>query len=136
MTNIPEGLYYSKDHEWVRVEGDIGTVGITDHAQKALGEVVYVDLPKVGEVLNAKQEMGVVESVKSASPVYTPVSGEVVEVNAPLTDEKEEKTPLVNNDPYGEGWLIRMRLTDKSQLDGLLSAAEYEEFLQSRAEDE
>ena len=136
MSNVPEGLYYSKDHEWVRVEGDIGTIGITDYAQKALGDIVYVDLPKVGESLSADQVMGSVDSVKTTSEIYSPVSGEVVEVNSPLVEEKGDSTQLVNQDPYGKGWMLRIRISDPTELDSLLSAAEYEDHLEKNKPEE
>ncbi len=133
MANVPENLHYSKDHEWVRVEGGIATVGITDHAQKALGDVVYVELPREGDTVEANQEIGLVESVKASSAIYTPVSGEVVEVNELLT--KDEDTAKVNQDPYGEAWMVRIRLSNPSEVDGLLTAAEYEDFTKEGAEE-
>lgn len=133
MANVPEDLHYSKDHEWVRVEGGVATVGITDHAQHALGDVVYVELPKVGDAFEANQSIGLVESVKASSEIFTPVSGEVVEVNELLT--KDEDTAKVNDDPYGEAWMVRLRLTNPSEVDGLLSPAEYEDFTKEGAEE-
>ena len=130
MANVPENLQYSKDHEWLRVEGDTGTVGITDHAQNSLGDVVYVDLPKVGETFAAHGTFGSVESVKAVSELYLPVSGEVTEVNESLQDEPES----VNTDPYGAGWMVRVRLADKGEVDSLLTAAEYEDYLKSETE--
>jgi glycine cleavage system H protein len=127
MSNVPEGLYYSKDHEWLRVEGEMGTVGITDHAQSALGDVVYVELPKVGEKFGAHDVFGSVESVKAVSEMYFPVAGEVTEVNESLNDEPEK----VNTDPYGDGWMVRVRLTSSGDVDSLLSPAEYEDFIKS-----
>ena len=127
MANVPEDLQYSKDHEWLRVEGDTGTVGITDHAQNSLGDVVYVDLPKVGETFTAHGTFGSVESVKAVSELYLPVGGEVTGVNESLQDEPEK----VNTDPYGDGWMVRIRLSDKGEVDGLLTAAEYEDYLKS-----
>ena len=127
MANVPENLQYSKDHEWLRVEGDTGTVGITDHAQNSLGDVVYVELPKVGDTFSAHGTFGSVESVKAVSELYLPVSGEVTEVNESLQDEPEK----VNTDPYGEGWMVRVRLADKGEVDSLLTAAEYEDYLKS-----
>ncbi len=129
MSNVPEGLYYSKDHEWLRVEGDTGTVGITDHAQNALGDVVYVELPKVGETFGAHDVFGSVESVKAVSEIFFPVAGEVTEVNESLNDEPEK----VNTDPYGEGWMVRVRLTSPGDVDSLLSPAEYEDFIKSES---
>ena len=127
MANVPENLQYSKDHEWLRVEGDTGTVGITDHAQNSLGDVVYVELPKVGDSFSAHGTFGSVESVKAVSELYLPVGGEVTEVNESLQDEPEK----VNTDPYGEGWMVRVRLADKGEVDSLLTAAEYEDYLKS-----
>ena len=130
MANIPENLQYSKDHEWISVEGDIGTIGITDHAQNALGDVVYVELPKVGETFEAHEPFGSVESVKAVSEIFTPVGGEVTEVNESLQDEPEK----VNSDPYGEAWMIRVRMKNPGEVDSLLSAAEYEDFTKAETE--
>ena len=124
MANVPEDLHYSKDHEWIRVEGDIGTIGITDHAQQSLGDVVFVELPKVGENFEAHESFGSVESVKAVSEIFTPVGGEIVEVNETLQDDAEK----VNTDPYGEAWMIRIRMKNPGEVDSLLSAAEYEDF--------
>ncbi len=122
----PEDFYYSKDHEWVQVKAGIATVGITDFAQKQLGDVVYVELPKEGTKLEFRQSFGVVESVKAVSDVYSPISGEVIEVNEGLNDSPE----LVNQDPHGKGWFIRIRIKDETELEKLMSAAEYEKFLE------
>ena len=130
MANVPEDLQYSKDHEWLRVEGDVAVIGITDYAQNSLGDVVYVELPKPGEKFEAHESFGSVESVKAVSEIFTPVSGEVVEVNESLSDEPEK----VNNDPYGEGWMVRVRLSNPGEVDSLLSAAEYEDFTKSEGE--
>jgi glycine cleavage system H protein len=130
MANIPENLQYSKDHEWISVEGDVGTIGITDHAQHSLGDVVYVELPKVGETFEAHESFGSVESVKAVSEIFTPVGGEVTEVNAALQDEPEK----VNTDPYGEGWMIRIRMKNPGEVDSLLTAAEYEDFTKAETE--
>jgi glycine cleavage system H protein len=130
MANVPEGLYYSKDHEWLRVEGETGTVGITDHAQSSLGDVVYVELPKAGETFAAHDTFGSVESVKAVSELFLPVGGEVTEVNGTLNDEPEK----VNNDPYGEGWMLKLRLASRGEVDSLLSAAEYEDYIRSESE--
>jgi glycine cleavage system H protein len=130
MANVPEGLYYSKDHEWLKVEGDTGTVGITDHAQNSLGDVVYVELPKEGEKFAGHETFGSVESVKAVSELFLPVGGEVTEVNGSLSDEPEK----VNTDPYGEGWMIRVKLTNRGEVDSLLSAAEYEDYIKSESE--
>jgi len=124
MANIPEDLHYSKDHEWIRVEGDIGTIGITDHAQHSLGDVVYVELPKVGESFAAHESFGSVESVKAVSEIFTPVGGEITEVNESLQDEPEK----VNSDSYGDAWMIRIRMSNPGEVDSLLNAVEYEDF--------
>ncbi|MFL6257560.1 MAG: glycine cleavage system protein GcvH [Pyrinomonadaceae bacterium] len=127
MANVPEGLFYSKDHEWLRVEGETGTVGITDHAQHSLGDVVYVELPKKGETFAAHDTFGSVESVKAVSELFLPIAGEVTEVNESLTDEPEK----VNTDPYGDGWMLRVKLSNRGEVDSLLSAAEYEDYIGS-----
>ncbi|GAB6876032.1 glycine cleavage system protein GcvH [Thermaerobacter litoralis] len=118
---VPEGLYYTEEHEWLRVEGDEGVVGITAYAQDQLGDVVFVELPQVGAEYRAKEAFGVVESVKTVSDVYMPVSGRVVAVNLALADRPE----LVNQDPYGEGWLVRIQILNRDELAGLLDAAAY-----------
>jgi glycine cleavage system H protein len=127
--NIPENLRYSKDHEWIRVEGDIATVGITDYAQHALGDVVYVDMPRVGDKLGAHEAFGSVESVKAVSEIFTPIAGEVSEVNEALNDDAEK----VNTDPYGEAWMIKIKMDNPLEADAMLSAEEYEEFLSNAA---
>lgn len=118
---FPENLRYSKEHEWVRVEGDTAVIGITDFAQDELGDIVFVELPEAGRALGANDTFGVAESVKTVSDLYCPVAGEVVEVNSALEDEPE----LVNNTPYGDGWMIKVKMPDPSQMDGLMSAADY-----------
>ncbi len=123
MAKVLEGLYYSESHEYVRVEGDFGFIGITDYAQNALGNVVYVDMPDVDDEVEAGEEFGAVESVKAASDLISPVSGTVVEVNEALDDEPE----LVNKDAYAN-WIIKVELTDKSELDNLMDAQNYEAF--------
>ena len=130
MANVPEDLHYSKDHEWVRVEGDAAVVGITDYAQNSLGDVVYVELPKVGEEFAANESFGSVESVKAVSEVFSPISGTVAEVNEVLNDEPEK----VNGDPYGEGWMIKVRMSSPGEVDSLLTAAEYEDFTKAETE--
>lgn len=130
MANVPENLHYSKDHEWVRVEGDMALVGITDYAQNSLGDVVYVELPKIGDDFSANESFGSVESVKAVSEMFTPVSGEVVEVNETLGDEPEK----VNADPYGEGWMVKIRMSNPGEVDSLLTAAEYEDFTKGESE--
>ena len=130
MANVPEDLHYSKDHEGVRVDGDTAVIGITDYAQNSLGDVVYVELPKAGEQFAANESFGSVESVKAVSEMFTPVSGVVVEVNQALADEPEK----VNPDPYGEGWMMRMRMSNSGEVDSLLTAAEYEDFTKAETE--
>jgi glycine cleavage system H protein len=130
MANVPEDLHYSKDHEWVRVDGDVAVVGITDYAQNSLGDVVYVELPRVGEEFAANESFGSVESVKAVSEVFSPVSGKVAEVNEALNDEPEK----VNGDPYGEGWMIKVRMSTPGEVDSLLTAAEYEDFTKAETE--
>jgi len=124
MANVPDNLHYSKDHEWVRVESGVAVIGITDHAQEQLGDVVYVELPKPGESFSAHESFGSVESVKAVSEIFTPVSGEIAEVNGSLADEPEK----VNKDPYGEGWMIKVKMGTAGEVDSLLTAAEYEDF--------
>jgi len=121
----PSDLKYHKEHEWVRVDGDIAVVGISDFAQDQLGEVVYVDLPSAGDATTADETFGEIESVKSVSELYSPVSGEIVEVNDALGDAPE----TVNGDAYGDGWMIKVRMSDASELDALMSASEYESFI-------
>lgn len=123
--NFPTELKYTKDHEWVRVEGEEAYVGITDYAQSELGEIVYVDIATEGETLAKEEVFGTIEAVKTVSDLFMPVSGEVLEVNAELEDKPE----LVNEDAYGKGWLIKVALSDVSELPGLLSAADYEKFI-------
>jgi glycine cleavage system H protein len=130
MANVPDNLHYSKDHEWVRVEGDSAVIGITDHAQDQLGDVVYVELPKVGDEFTANDSFGSVESVKAVSEIFTPVAGKVAEVNDSLSDEPEH----VNKDPYGDGWMIKMTMTKSGEVDSLLTAAEYEDFTKAESE--
>ena len=123
--NIPEELKYTKDHEWVRVEGENVVIGVTDFAQKELGDIVYVDLDTEGDSLEEEEVFGSVEAVKTVSDLFMPVSGEVIAFNEDLEDAPE----LVNSDPYGAGWMIKVLVSDKSQLDGLLSATDYKELL-------
>jgi glycine cleavage system H protein len=130
MANVPENLHYSKDHEWVRVDGDLAVIGITDYAQEQLGDVVYVELPKPGEGFAANESFGSVESVKAVSELFTPVSGEVAEANDSLNDEPEK----VNKDPYNDGWMIKMKMSSAGEVDSLLTAAEYEDFTKAESE--
>jgi len=122
----PDNFYYTKDHEWIQVKDDKATVGITDFAQKQLGDVVYVEMPEVGTKLEFHQSIGVIESVKAVSDIYSPISGEVIEVNTGLNDSPE----LVNQDPHGKGWFIRLKVKDETELEKLMSADEYEKFLE------
>jgi len=130
MANVPEDLQYSKDHEWVRVDGDQAIIGITDYAQNSLGDVVYVELPKAGEEFAANEPFGSVESVKAVSEVFTPIAGAVVQINESLADEPES----VNSDPYGAGWMIRLTMANPGEVDSLLTAAEYEDFTKAESE--
>jgi glycine cleavage system H protein len=128
MSNIPENLRYSKDHEWVSVEGEVATIGITDYAQHSLGDVVYIDFPRAGDKFASHEAFGSVESVKAVSEIFTPIAGEVTEVNEGLNDSPEQ----VNSDPYGNGWMVKLKMDNPGEADGLLSAVEYEEYLSSQ----
>ena len=123
--NIPEDLKYTKDHEWIRIEGDLGYVGITDFAQSELGDIVFVEVETIGEIFKKEDIFGTVEAVKTVSDLFMPVSGEVLEVNPAL----EISPDVVNNDPYGEGWMIKIRISDPSEIDALLSAGKYKDLL-------
>ncbi len=125
--NIPADLKYTEDHEWVRVEGDIATVGVTDFAQGELGDVVFVEIETEGEELDKGETFGTVEAVKTVSDLFMPVGGEVAEFNEALADEPE----LVNKDPYGEGWMIKIKVADAAELDALISAEEYQKMLEA-----
>lgn len=127
MANIPEELKYSKDHEWISVSGDTATIGITDYAQQSLGDVVYVELPNEGDNFNTHDAFGSVESVKAVSEIFTPVGGEVSAINEDLNDTPE----VVNDDPYGDGWMVKIKMDNVGEIDALLSAEEYEEYLKS-----
>ncbi|MCU1336782.1 MAG: glycine cleavage system protein [Bryobacterales bacterium] len=121
----PENLRYTKEHEWVSVEGAIGTIGITFHAQKELGDIVYVDLPKPGAVIQQGKTIGSVESVKAVSDIFSPVSGEIAEINGLLAESPE----ILNKDPYASGWLVKIKLSDPGEVDKLLTATEYQAFV-------
>ena len=121
MSEIPEGMYYTKEHEWIRVEGDEIVIGITDHAQNALTDIVYIELPDEEEELEEMEEFAIVESVKSASPIFAPLAGQVTAVN----DELDDAPELMNTDPYGAGWIIRMRLSNPEAVSTLMDAATY-----------
>ena len=123
--NIPAELKYTKDHEWIKIEGDIATVGITDFAQGELGDIVYVEVETLDETLEIEEVFGTVEAVKTVSDLFLPLSGEIVEFNEGLEDEPEK----VNSDPYGEGWMIKLKLSDASQIDDLLSAEDYKALI-------
>jgi glycine cleavage system H protein len=123
--SLPRELKYTKDHEWLALSGDVGTIGITKYAGEQLGDVVFVELPKVGTKVTAMKTFGVVESVKAVSDLFAPVSGEVVEVNAELPKQPE----LVNTDPYGKGWMLVIRMASPKDVDGLMSAADYEKLI-------
>ncbi len=125
----PQEFRYTKEHEWIRVDGGIGTVGITEHAQHALGDIVYVDLPGSGARMIAMKPFGSVESVKAVSDLFAPVSGEVLEINERLKDNPE----LVNSEPHGAGWMIKVRLSDPSELAALLTAEQYEEYVKEES---
>ena len=121
MSEVPEGLFYTKEHEWLKIEGEDVVIGITDHAQNALTDIVYIELPEVGETCDDMGEFAIVESVKSASPIFAPLGGEITAVNDALDDTPE----LMNEDPYGEGWIVKMKLNDASAVSGLMSPADY-----------
>ena len=123
--NIPSELKYTKDHEWIQVDGDVATIGITDFAQGELGDIVYVEVETVDETLEKEEVFGTVEAVKTVSDLFLPVSGEIIEINESLEEEPEK----VNEDPYGEGWMIRIRMSDPSELDELLDADAYKELV-------
>ncbi len=125
----PDDLLYGTEHEWILNKNDVATIGITDHAQKELGDVVFAELPEVGATFNANDAFGSVESVKAVSEVYMPVSGEVVETNESLLDAPEK----INDDPYGEGWIIRIRLTNPAELEALMSSQEYSKYVEEES---
>ncbi len=127
---IPPVLKYSKEHEWVAIEGSVATVGITDYAQDQLGEIVYVELPAVGDKISKDDPFGVVESVKAVSDIYAPLSGTVIEINEDLPESPE----VVNEDPYGDGWLIKVKISDAAELDDLMDNEEYEELVAKEKE--
>jgi glycine cleavage system H protein len=119
--NFPENLKYTEDHEWVKLEGNIGTIGVTDHAQGELGDIVYIDIPEADATVNAGDSFGTIEAVKTVAEMYAPVSGKLVEVNSKLNDAPE----TVNSDPYGEGWIVKIELSNLAELDNLMDAATY-----------
>lgn len=123
--NVPANLKYSKEHEWVSVNGDVATIGITDHAQGQLGDIVFVDIQTEGETIEQNEIFGAIEAVKTVADAYMPISGEIIEVNADL----ESSPDSVNKDPYGKGWMIKVKMSNPSEVDGLLSADEYKAFI-------
>lgn len=127
--NIPENLRYSKDHEWIAVDGETATIGITDYAQHSLGDVVYIDLPRAGDKFGTHEAFGSVESVKAVSEIFTPVAGEVLEVNESINDTPES----VNKEPYTDGWMVKVKMDNPGEADAMLSAVEYEEYLAANA---
>jgi glycine cleavage system H protein len=129
MSNIPDGLLYTKDDEWIRMEGDEAVIGLTDYAQDALSDIVYVELPDAGEFFDAGESFAVVESVKAAADMYMPVSGEVVESNEALMDSPE----ILNSDPYGEGWMLRVKVSDPGELTALMDPAAYNAYCNERS---
>jgi glycine cleavage system H protein len=125
--NIPENLKYTKDHEWIKIDGEEAYIGITDYAQNELGDIVFVEIETEGEKLDKEEVFGTVEAVKTVSDIFMPISGEVLEVNSKLEDSPE----IVNKDPYGEGWLIKIKIGDQSELDDLLDASKYKDLIQA-----
>jgi glycine cleavage system H protein len=123
--NVPADLKYTKDHEWIKIEGDIATIGITDFAQSELGDIVYVEIETEGETLDAEEVFGSIEAVKTVSDLFMPIGGEVVEIN----EEIESNPEVINSDPYGKGWLIKLKISDMSELDNLLSAEAYQSLI-------
>ena len=126
MSEVPEGLYYTKEHEWMRIEGDEIVIGITDHAQNALTDIVYIELPEEGTQLEDMGEFAIVESVKSASPIFAPLAGTITAVN----DELEDTPELMNESPYEDGWIIKMTIDNMAALDGMMSSADYQKMIE------
>jgi glycine cleavage system H protein len=124
----PKDFYYTKDHEWIQVKGDTGIIGVTDFAQSHLGDIVYVELPKIGTQVKFHQTLGVIESVKAVADVYSPVSGEIIEVNNELSNTPE----LINQDPHGKGWIVKIKIADENELQNLMTASEYEKFIEGQ----
>jgi glycine cleavage system H protein len=126
MMNIPESLLYTKDHEWLKCEGNEALIGITDYAQSELGDIIFAEMPSVGDTFEKEAAFGTVEAVKAVSEVFIPISGEVIDVNTELSDKPE----LINEDPYGAGWMIRIRMKNPADMEGLMNAASYNQFIQ------
>lgn len=127
--NIPSELKYSKEHEWISVDGNTGTIGITDFAQSELGDLVYIDIDTVGKVVKKGEVFGTVEAVKTTSDLYMPVTGKVLEVNPAITESGDDNPALINTDPYGDGWIIKIELQDEAELDDLLTSESYAEMI-------
>ena len=127
----PADYRYTKDHEWIKVEGPVGTIGITDYAQSELGDVVFAELPKVGATIKAGESFGTIESVKAVSEIFTPVSGEITEINSKLVDTPE----IINKDPHGSAWLVKIRLSDPKEVSALMDAAAYETYIAAQAKE-
>jgi glycine cleavage system H protein len=127
----PADYRYTKDHEWIKVEGPVGTIGITDYAQGELGDVVFAELPKVGATMKAGESFGTIESVKAVSEIFTPVSGEITEINSKLVDTPE----IINKDPHGSAWLVKIRLSDPKEVSALMDAAAYETYIAAQAKE-
>lgn len=123
--HIPEELKYTKDHEWARIEGDVATVGITDYAQSELGDIVYVELPQIGKKTKQSESFGTIEAVKAVSDLFAPLSGEIIEVNNTLANQPE----IINKDPYGEGWLVKIKFSNQNEINNLLDKSTYEELI-------
>jgi glycine cleavage system H protein len=126
MMNIPESLVYTKDHEWLKCEGNEALIGITDYAQSELGDIIFAEMPSVGDIFEKDAAFGTVEAVKAVSEVFIPVSGEVIDVNADLSDKPE----MINEDPYGAGWMVRIRMSNPAEVEGLMNADAYSQFIQ------
>ena len=124
--NVPENLHYTKDHEWARVDGDIATIGITEYAQGELGDIVFIEMPQVGDTTKQTESCASIEAVKAVSDLYAPVSGDVTEVNSALESDPQ----IVNKDPYGEGWMIKVKMSDPGELDALMSAEDYKKLIE------
>lgn len=127
--NVPAELKYSKDHEWIKVEGDIATIGITDYAQNELGELVYVEIDTIGDELAQNDIFGTVEAVKTTSDLFLPIAGEILEMNPELDENEGDNPAMINSDPYGKGWIVKVKITNKSELNELMDATTYEAFI-------
>ncbi len=128
--NIPENLSYTKEHEWVKLDGDIATIGITDYAQSELGELVYIEVDTLDETLDVNEVFGTVEAVKTTSELFMPLSGEIIEFNEAIDEDEGDNPGLLNSDPYGEGWIIKIRISDETEIEELLSAEDYKSLIE------